>query len=68
MKISTNREALKLVSGLNIDAQLAFQNGTQIFNYNGEENDSYSHACEQLKDLYNDIIKQVTLLRDQLSK
>jgi|JI10StandDraft_1071094.scaffolds.fasta_scaffold01126_12 hypothetical protein len=68
MKISTNREALKLVSAFNIDAQLAFQNGSQIFNYNGDVNDSYSHACDSLKELYDDIIKQVTLLRDHLPK
>lgn len=65
--MSLNREALKQVSSLNIDTQMCYQIGMQVFNpAAGIKPDEFSNLVVQANDLYSDILRQVTFLKGQL--
>jgi hypothetical protein len=59
--MSTNREGLKLLSSLNIDAQYCQQIGSQVFYYTGAVTDSeYLSMCTDFTDVLNDMASEIS--------
>jgi hypothetical protein len=66
--LTANRHALKLISQLHVDSQFSHQYGTQVFNYNGEINDSYKTLCVEFKTIIADLEKTLSALNEHIPK
>lgn len=69
--ITTNREALKALSNLNIDTQAFCQKGAAVFSYSGQVTPEYTAVCIEVTNMFNDIdntVKQLKIFVDNLSQ
>lgn len=67
-QLQPNRLGLKSIAALTVDAQFAQQHGTQIFNYQGEKNESYKTVCAQLTQTINDLEKDISDLKNHMAQ
>lgn len=57
-----NREALKLLSAINIDSNFVYQNGNQIFNYNSLSPEDFAAKCTAVRAAITDLTSELASL------
>lgn len=66
MTISPNRQSLKDLANLNIDAQFCQQYGVSVFNYQGDLNPHYAQVCGNLEVVLDDLVKHLQAIKAQI--
>jgi hypothetical protein len=66
MTISPNRQSLKDLANLNIDAQFCQQYGVSVFNYQGDFNPHYAQICGNLESVLDDLVKHLQAIKAQI--
>ena len=66
MSITANRNGLKDLADLTIDAQFCQQYGTQLFSYQGDNNSQYQQLCATLAKMLDDILDDIAAIKTQL--
>lgn len=61
--ITVNREALKILSNLHIDAQDFWEKGAGVFSYKGQMSPEYTAVCVELKKVFNDMENAIQNLK-----
>jgi hypothetical protein len=57
-----NRQALKILADINIDAQFIHQNGSQLFNYNTLTPEQFAEKSAHVRMCISDIINELNSL------
>jgi len=66
MSITANRNGLKDLADLTIDAQFCQQYGTQLFSYQGDNTAQYQQLCATLAKMLDDILDDIAAIKTQL--
>ena len=66
MSITANRNGLKDLADLTIDAQFCQQYGTQLFSYQGDNTSQYQQLCETFTKMLDDILDDIAAIKTQL--
>ena len=66
MTIIPNRQSLKDLANLNIDAQFCQQYGVSVFNYQGDFNPHYAQICGNLESVLDDLVKHLQAIKAQI--
>jgi hypothetical protein len=66
MSITANRNGLKDLADLTIDAQFCQQYGMSVFNYQGDLNPHYAQICGNLEIVLDDLVKHLQAIKAQI--
>jgi hypothetical protein len=60
----SNRDAIKNLSALQVDAQFAYQAGVKVFNSSDLSIKDYKELCDNFRKVCDDILKEVEFLKN----
>ena len=66
MSITANRNGLKDLADLTIDAQFCQQYGAQLFSYQGDNTAQYQQLCATFTKMLDDILDDIAAIKTQL--